>query len=296
MSEATCRKKKNHEDQQCLQICQTTLKVTGFWFWTEHLWIILASFWLSTDEMNSKSYFNFPSSYLLVFTCNFRIWNEPILVTLNECFGESFVFWNTVANFGSTTGAFVMPVVVERSLEAYGFQGAFLIMGGLSLNAVVCGAAIGPEESHKKKSRSENGTLSQSKTAREAKRKEWTDSAGESEMSHCMSESHGHSTEERSLLLGGGGARTPGHDIESDPVPRSSGQGSSSSPFANILGRLKSTWLFHEPWSAFMLCPTFAFYYVYYAWLLFLIPNAEWLGIHHPGPFCSRPLSGVSAS
>ena len=54
----------------------------------------------------------------------------PILVTLNECFGESFVFWNTVANFGSTTGAFVMPVVVERSLEAYGFQGAFLIMGG----------------------------------------------------------------------------------------------------------------------------------------------------------------------
>ena len=107
----------------------------------------------------------------------------------------------------------------------------------------------------------------------------WSGSADESEMSPSMSESHGHCTEERSLLLGGGGARTPGHDVESDPVPRSSGQGSSSSPLANILGQLKSTWLFHEPWFAFMLCPTFAYFYVYYAWLLFLIPNAEWLGI-----------------
>ena len=68
-------------------------------------------------------------------------------VLINDFFGESFVFWNSLSNLGIMVGAFTMPPVVERSLKAYGYHGAFLIMGGLALNVVACGATARSRES-----------------------------------------------------------------------------------------------------------------------------------------------------
>ena len=73
-------------------------------------------------------------------------------VLINDFFGESFVFWNSLSNLGIMAGAFTMPPVVERSLKAYGYHGAFLIMGGLALNVVACGATARSRESVEAKS------------------------------------------------------------------------------------------------------------------------------------------------
>ena len=71
----------------------------------------------------------------------------PACVLMNDYFGDRFLFWNSVSNLGILAGAFTLPLVVERSLEAYGYHGAFLIMGGLALNSVVCGAGMRSKES-----------------------------------------------------------------------------------------------------------------------------------------------------
>ncbi|XP_041484540.1 uncharacterized protein LOC121431107 isoform X2 [Lytechinus variegatus] len=66
----------------------------------------------------------------------------PITLRLNQYFKENFVLINTVASFGVTTGIMFLPIITERSLEAYGYHGAFLILGGIMLHMVAAAAAI----------------------------------------------------------------------------------------------------------------------------------------------------------
>ena len=66
----------------------------------------------------------------------------PVTVLMNDFFGENFVFWITCSNFGISVGALILPVVIERSLQAYGYHGAYLIMGGISLHAIAAGCAV----------------------------------------------------------------------------------------------------------------------------------------------------------
>ncbi|XP_071499479.1 uncharacterized protein [Diadema antillarum] len=63
-------------------------------------------------------------------------------IALNEYFTQSFAFYQVVTQCGMAIGAAFLPFMMERSLEAYGIRGAFLIMGGICLNTVPCGATI----------------------------------------------------------------------------------------------------------------------------------------------------------
>ncbi|XP_072178370.1 monocarboxylate transporter 3-like [Diadema setosum] len=67
-----------------------------------------------------------------------------ITITLNEYFTKSFIFFNTLSTLGVTIGAFCLPVIVEWSLTAYGYNGAFLILGGMCLHTVPCALTIRP--------------------------------------------------------------------------------------------------------------------------------------------------------
>ncbi|XP_071487382.1 monocarboxylate transporter 4-like [Diadema antillarum] len=67
-----------------------------------------------------------------------------ITITLNEYFTKSFIFFNTLSTLGVTIGAFCLPVIVERSLTAYIYNGAFLILGGMCLHTVPCALTIRP--------------------------------------------------------------------------------------------------------------------------------------------------------
>ncbi|XP_041484027.1 uncharacterized protein LOC121430724 [Lytechinus variegatus] len=66
----------------------------------------------------------------------------PITLQLNKYFKENFVLANTLASFGITTGIMFLPIITERSLEAYGYQGVFLILGGIMLHLVAAAAVI----------------------------------------------------------------------------------------------------------------------------------------------------------
>ena len=63
-------------------------------------------------------------------------------IMLNEYFKGSYVLVAAIANMGNTTGALIAPYIVERSLEAYGYIGAMLILGGLSLHAIPASVAL----------------------------------------------------------------------------------------------------------------------------------------------------------
>ncbi|XP_030849182.1 monocarboxylate transporter 2-like [Strongylocentrotus purpuratus] len=66
------------------------------------------------------------------------------LVTLARFFPKSFIFSNSLTQFGIICGVFTVPIIVERSLEAYGYDGACLILGGISLHAVVSAMILRP--------------------------------------------------------------------------------------------------------------------------------------------------------
>nr|XP_054772303.1 uncharacterized protein LOC129280288 [Lytechinus pictus] len=65
-----------------------------------------------------------------------------ITLQLNEHFKENFISANTLASFGVTAGMVFIPFITERSLEAYGYQGVFLILGGIMLHLVAAAATI----------------------------------------------------------------------------------------------------------------------------------------------------------
>ncbi|XP_011681635.2 uncharacterized protein LOC105446449 [Strongylocentrotus purpuratus] len=61
---------------------------------------------------------------------------------MNQYFKENYVLMNTIASYGSTAGVMFLPVIAERSLEAYGYSGVFMILGAIMFHKVAGGAAI----------------------------------------------------------------------------------------------------------------------------------------------------------
>ncbi|XP_003726230.3 monocarboxylate transporter 12 [Strongylocentrotus purpuratus] len=74
----------------------------------------------------------------------------PSKVLLNDYFMDDFILMNSIGNLGSTVGALVVPVIIERSLQAYGFSGAMLILGGISLHAIVGSVTLRAKECPRK--------------------------------------------------------------------------------------------------------------------------------------------------
>eukprot|EP00057_Strongylocentrotus_purpuratus_P004368 XP_003728546.1 PREDICTED: monocarboxylate transporter 4 [Strongylocentrotus purpuratus] len=93
-------------------------------------------------------------------------------VLLNEYFKRSYVLMAAVTNLGSTTGAFIAPFVIERSLEAYGYIGAMLILAAFSLHAIPASATLRkprdrPSKPSMKKKNDHEATGSDEKLVRE---------------------------------------------------------------------------------------------------------------------------------
>ncbi|XP_071494458.1 monocarboxylate transporter 12-like [Diadema antillarum] len=174
----------------------------------------------------------------------------PLLVILNDFFPRSFVFYNTITLFGSTFGAFCLPVIVERSLEAYGQSGAFLILGGICLNAVACGAVVRPpKDLHElKQAPSTKMDLHKSVIERSETSNPNTKSAQETKTSCARS----------------------------------------------FLNRLSSFVHVSEPMFVLVTPVTFLTNYVLYAWMLFLVPQAEWLGIERSHAVFLSWIAGIS--
>ncbi|XP_030855454.1 uncharacterized protein LOC115918201 [Strongylocentrotus purpuratus] len=66
----------------------------------------------------------------------------PVKVLLNDYFQDTFILMNALGNLGKPAGALVVPVIIEGALDAYGFSGAMLILGGISLHAIPASLAL----------------------------------------------------------------------------------------------------------------------------------------------------------
>ena len=159
-----------------------------------------------------------------------------------------------------------LPVIVERSLEAYGFSGAFLILGGICLNTVACGAAMRPRKDFAKP----------------------LDPLDPEELNELMSDKDNVST-------------PPVEDTSVDMVDdhqKSTTESSSAHKewLRFFIRKLKScVGLFVAEPLYTLAIPAIMFdCYVLYAWMLFLVPHAEWLGIERSRAVFLSSTAGIA--
>ncbi|XP_041480288.1 monocarboxylate transporter 12-like isoform X2 [Lytechinus variegatus] len=222
--------------------------------------------------------------------------NMPSVLAVNDHFREEFVFWSTVASYGYAAGSMLLPIVIERSLQAYGYEGAFLILGGIALHLVVCGATIrrkGDTNTNqgnsrdKVKKRHVNGyqeRLSSEGTDVVHRRNQgcekevltWTrmeeeQQVGEQEDDICEETF----LDKRRLI------HTESH------CKRNPETAPSDSPGVTC-GLLKERIFLISIPIPFLLC------YVIYAWMLFLVPHAEHLGIPPSTAIYLSTIGGIA--
>ncbi|XP_071487380.1 monocarboxylate transporter 5-like [Diadema antillarum] len=191
------------------------------------------------------------------------------MTALNDYFPESFIFYTTLSTFGETIGAFCLPVIAERSLEAYGLSGAFLILGGICLNVLPCALTLRPPREYS------------------------------SVDSHCSD------TEKSDVIItsaDGPSSSSTDSDSDSHFIDQSkstntsnntSYQENASASRGNMMAKLKSCVYYEEPLYALVSPSFFLMYYFSYSWLLFLIPRAESLGIESSRAVFLASIAGV---
>ncbi|XP_071487384.1 monocarboxylate transporter 14-like [Diadema antillarum] len=178
-----------------------------------------------------------------------------ITITLNEYFTKSFIFFNTLSTLGVTIGAFCLPVIVEWSLTAYGYNGAFLILGGMCLHTVPCALTIRPPRDGKTLKVHPTATKENNNILKSVDSQSFTSDTSLSTPNSCDKQSSKSSTTD-----------SRNGNIE-------------ASRFSPLRSGLKSFVYFAEPLYA-LVTPCFIFgYFFMYAWVLFLIPAAESLGV-----------------
>ncbi|XP_041466541.1 monocarboxylate transporter 5-like [Lytechinus variegatus] len=193
----------------------------------------------------------------------------PTVLALNEFFPENFVFANSISLYGYTAGSILLPIITERSLVAYGYSGAYVILGSLALNLVACGATL-------RKAPRDNTTNEGENIAGMTERQNGTD--GMISPNQC------------SVFLDGGEDDEPTED-EGDKT------GLIKTKMLNDrdqgkLPKTGSTWtrsfvesckqsfgILNESIYLISLPLHFSIYYLTFAWMLFLVPHAEQLGI-----------------
>ncbi|XP_072178359.1 monocarboxylate transporter 12-B-like isoform X2 [Diadema setosum] len=188
------------------------------------------------------------------------------IIALNDYFPESFIFYTTLSTFGETIGAFCLPVIAERSLEAYGLSGAFLILGGICLNIVPCALTLRPPRDYS------------------------------SVDSHCSA------TEKSDVIItsaDGPSSSSADSDSDSHFIGQSKVTDTSNNTYeenattSNMMAKLKSCVYYKEPLYALVSPSFFLMYYFSYSWLLFLIPRAESLGIESSRAVFLASIAGV---
>ncbi|XP_041465951.1 monocarboxylate transporter 14-like [Lytechinus variegatus] len=195
------------------------------------------------------------------------------VLALNEFFPENFIFVNSFSLYGYTAGSIILPIITERSLEAYGYSGAFVILGALNLNLVACGA-----------------------TLRKAPRENTTSITNEGGNETGMTERQNRtdngmiSPNQYSAFLDGGTDDQPSED-EGDKTrliktKMWNNRNQDKLPETESTGIRR---LFQSCKQSFGICNEsiylissplhFLLYYLSFAWMLFLVPHAEQLGI-----------------
>ena len=67
-----------------------------------------------------------------------------ITLVLSHYFEERRGFANSLANVGGSLGGLVWPVVLKKSLDYYGLQGTLILIAGVFLQVILCGALLRP--------------------------------------------------------------------------------------------------------------------------------------------------------
>ncbi|PAA86465.1 hypothetical protein BOX15_Mlig011250g2 [Macrostomum lignano] len=98
------------------------------------------------------------------------------LLAVNDYFSRRKATALGLATAGTGVGSFVLPLLTQYLIQVYSFRGCMLILSGLSLNLVVCGALLYPLPAGKK---SANGALEAE--AADATSEALIDTAGQSE-------------------------------------------------------------------------------------------------------------------
>ncbi|XP_030849699.1 monocarboxylate transporter 3-like [Strongylocentrotus purpuratus] len=205
----------------------------------------------------------------------------PTILALNDFFGEQFVLMNTIASYGYTAGSMLLPVVMEWSFEAYGYAGAFLILGGIALNLVACGATIRKtllnaatnkdnihdkvKEKQKCLPKGESAKQTEGNRYREEEEDEEKEEQEEQEedIEECVSE-------ERRLI------QTERRNVIKQETSRNVRSSSTSAVFQTSK---RFCGLLNEPLYLFTIPIHFLIIFSIYSWMLFLVPHAEHLGI-----------------
>ncbi|XP_030849786.1 monocarboxylate transporter 7-like [Strongylocentrotus purpuratus] len=196
------------------------------------------------------------------------------LVTLARFFPKSFIFSNSLTQFGVVCGVFTVPIIVERSLEAYGYDGACLILGGITLHAVVSAMILRPPKDLPSRTE-ENTQLMDTHSSRD---------------SHSTIENEKHQ-----------GCSNGGTESDKDGFSRSNTEYMQvvvdffhSLPSVGEL--FKSFILVEEPLCTLVMPAVFFAKYVFYAWILFLVPHAEGLGIEPSRAVLLSSIAGIAGT
>ncbi|XP_030830921.1 monocarboxylate transporter 3-like [Strongylocentrotus purpuratus] len=202
----------------------------------------------------------------------------PIMVSINDYFAKSFIFSNTLTLFGTTCGAFLVPVIIERSLEAYGYNGGFLILGGIALHAVVCGAVIRPPRDRnidnvRPSAEGEGDSLIVVQPAESTE----IDVLAVGETSTALTELNEQDSKSKN-----------------DTMARSSSSTSWRCSCDSFTSTLTSFIFFQEPYYTLIAPAIILQCFVMAAWMLFLVPHAEEAGIERSNAVFLFTIAGIS--
>ncbi|XP_063963852.1 monocarboxylate transporter 7-like isoform X1 [Lytechinus pictus] len=230
----------------------------------------------------------------------------PTTLIINDYFPDDFVMMNTLSLYGLTAGATFIPFIVERSEEAYGYHGSFLILAGIGLHAMVCAAVIRKPIMKKIKINCpEAKTMGLVRTDREMtskltrpKNNSALGSRGEKNHKEHQSSSTGSDHSEMGLDDVETAVLTehlPLITEEEDDDDKLAGASAGTSkgntePWYKFCCRGLT---FHDWLVLFNMPSIFLFSYALYGWMLFLVPHAESLGIISSHAVLLSTLAGI---
>ncbi|XP_063970875.1 monocarboxylate transporter 7-like [Lytechinus pictus] len=217
----------------------------------------------------------------------------PTVLALNDYFKDTFVLWSTVASYGYISGSLLLPILTERSLPAYGYQGEFIIFGGVALHLLVCGATL-----RKATDRSVNGTSEGGGCDQEEKRHRCGSverpSLNREVMLHQLDEK---GEEEDVSLLEWVDKEQENKNWKETLLEKrrliqqeTNFQRNQKTLPNDSLGNcgILTEWIFF-----ISLATLFLFSYATYSWMLFLVPHAEHLGISPSNAVYLSTLGGL---
>ncbi|XP_041477812.1 uncharacterized protein LOC121425711 [Lytechinus variegatus] len=212
---------------------------------------------------------------------------------------------NTLSLYGLTAGAAFIPFIVERSQEAYGYHGSFLIIAGIGFHVMVCAAVIRKPIMKKIKSHCpEAKTMGLARTDSEMTSKlirPKNNSALESRGKDIPSQEHQSTStgsDQSAIWLDDVAAAVTTEHLpliteEDNDEPAGVSAGTSkgnAEPWYKFCCRGLT---FHD-WLVLFNMPSFyIFSYALYGWLLFLVPHAESLGITSSHAVFLSSLAGI---